>query len=74
MGLEVDGSRAFPPHCHRREPAAGLCPLRLDQEESQCRAHAIQLLTLRDDAIAGLTLFLDPRLFAAFGLPAIRPI
>ena len=52
-----------------RQPAFALYVC--DQEESQCRAHAIQLLTLRDDAIAGLTLFLDPRLFAAFGLPAI---
>ena len=26
----------------------------------------------QEDAIARLTLFLDPRLFAAFGLPAIR--
>ena len=28
----------------------------------------------QEDAIARLTLFLDPRLFAAFGLPAIRVI
>jgi RNA polymerase sigma-70 factor (ECF subfamily) len=33
-------------------------------------AHAIQVLTLRDDGIAALTGFRDPRLFGAFGLPA----
>jgi RNA polymerase sigma-70 factor, ECF subfamily len=51
-----------------RQPAFALYVC--DQQESQCQAHAIQLLTLKDDAIARLTLFLDPRLFAAFGLPA----
>jgi RNA polymerase sigma-70 factor (ECF subfamily) len=35
------------------------------------RAHAIQLLTFEDDAIAALTNFRDPALFAAFGLPAV---
>jgi RNA polymerase sigma-70 factor (ECF subfamily) len=43
------------------------------QEEPECRAHGIALLTLLDDAIAVLTVFRDPRLFAAFGLPAVLP-
>jgi RNA polymerase sigma-70 factor (ECF subfamily) len=42
-------------------------------EDPEYRAHAIVLLTLHDDAIAALTVFRDPRLFAAFGLPAIPP-
>jgi RNA polymerase sigma-70 factor (ECF subfamily) len=37
------------------------------------RAHSLQLLTLRDDAIAALTFFVDPQLFTAFGLPAVLP-
>jgi RNA polymerase sigma-70 factor (ECF subfamily) len=37
-------------------------------------AHSIWLLTLRDDAIAGLTGFIDARLFARFGLPAALPM
>jgi RNA polymerase sigma-70 factor (ECF subfamily) len=34
------------------------------------RAHSIQLLTQKGDQIAKLTLFKDPKFFAAFGLPA----
>ncbi len=37
---------------------------------SEWRAHAIQLVTLQGDAIAALTTFRDPQLFAAFGFPA----
>ena len=44
------------------------------QDEPQWRAHAIWLLTLQDDAIAALHGFFEPRLFAAFGLPAVLPI
>jgi RNA polymerase sigma-70 factor (ECF subfamily) len=36
-------------------------------------AHAIWLPAPRDGAIAALTGFVDPRLFAAFGLPAVLP-
>lgn len=36
-------------------------------------AHSIQVLTLGPDAISALTLFVDPRLFGAFGLPLILP-
>jgi RNA polymerase sigma-70 factor (ECF subfamily) len=43
------------------------------RETPEWRAHALQLLTLQDDAIAVLTTFRDTRLFAAFGLPAILP-
>jgi RNA polymerase sigma-70 factor, ECF subfamily len=36
-------------------------------------AHSIHVLTLEDDAISTMTLFLEPRLFAAFGLPGVLP-
>jgi RNA polymerase sigma-70 factor (ECF subfamily) len=36
-------------------------------------AHSIQVLTLARDAIATMTLFVEPRLFAAFGLPLVLP-
>jgi RNA polymerase sigma-70 factor (ECF subfamily) len=36
-------------------------------------AHALWLPALRDGAITALTGFVDPRLFAAFGLPAVLP-
>jgi len=32
-------------------------------------AHSIQVLTLEEGSIAALTVFLEPRLFQAFGLP-----
>ncbi|MBV8927510.1 MAG: sigma-70 family RNA polymerase sigma factor [Mycobacteriaceae bacterium] len=35
-------------------------------------AHAIHVLTTGADRIAGITVFLDPALFAAFGLPGSR--
>jgi RNA polymerase sigma-70 factor (ECF subfamily) len=37
------------------------------------RAHAIWLPSLRDDGLAALTGFIEPHLFAAFGLPAVLP-
>jgi len=39
-------------------------------------AHAIHVLTLEQDLISRLTLFVEPvgpRLFAAFGLPLVLP-
>src|SRR5262249_6091981 len=36
--------------------------------------HGIWVLALHDDAIASVTGFFDPRLFAAFGLPAALPV
>jgi len=38
------------------------------------RAHALWLPTFQDEAIAVLTGFIDPRLFAAFDLPAVLPL
>jgi RNA polymerase sigma-70 factor (ECF subfamily) len=36
------------------------------------RAHAIHVLTAGTDGISALTVFLDPALFAVFGMPATR--
>jgi RNA polymerase sigma-70 factor, ECF subfamily len=54
-----------------RQPAFAL--YRGSREDPEYRAHGIELLTLRDDAIAVLTIFRDPGLFAAFGLPPVLP-
>ncbi|HET9001402.1 MAG TPA: sigma-70 family RNA polymerase sigma factor [bacterium] len=35
--------------------------------------HSIHVLTLQDDAIAALTMFQAPKVFAAFGLPGVPP-
>ncbi|MET9409909.1 sigma-70 family RNA polymerase sigma factor [Streptomyces sp. NPDC002935] len=37
------------------------------------RAHSVQVLTVEEGGVARLTVFLDPELFAAFGLPRILP-
>ncbi|MFE9882069.1 sigma-70 family RNA polymerase sigma factor [Streptomyces sp. NPDC005784] len=37
------------------------------------RAHSVQVLTVEECGVARLTVFLDPGLFAAFGLPRILP-
>jgi len=36
-------------------------------------AHSIHVLTLEDDAISAMTLFLDPHVFTDFGLPEFLP-
>jgi RNA polymerase sigma-70 factor (ECF subfamily) len=41
-------------------------------EDRVMRAHSIHVLTPGADGIAGITVFLDPELFAAFGLPSTR--
>jgi RNA polymerase sigma-70 factor (ECF subfamily) len=60
---------------HRLVPAAAngqpaFAVYRLDDERGTLDAHAIQVVTIRDGAIAVLTMFRDPRLFGPFGLPA----
>ena len=59
------------PIAANRQPAFAL--YRSGREDPECRAHGIELLTLQDDAITVLTIFRDPRLFAAFGLPTVLP-
>jgi RNA polymerase sigma-70 factor (ECF subfamily) len=63
------GSSRLVPIAANRQPAFAL--YRSAQDDPERRAHGIELLTLQDDAIAVLTVFRDPRLFAAFGLPAV---
>ena len=46
---------------------------RSDGEGSEWRAFAIQVLTLRGDAIAAITNFVDADLFRPFGLPLALP-
>lgn len=41
--------------------------------DGQWHAHSIHVLTLNHEAISRLTLFIEPRLFAVFGLPLILP-
>jgi RNA polymerase sigma-70 factor (ECF subfamily) len=65
------GSSRLVPIAANRQPAFAL--YRSAQDDPERRAHGIELLTLQDDAIAVLTVFRDPRLFAAFGLPAVLP-
>jgi RNA polymerase sigma-70 factor (ECF subfamily) len=59
------------PIAANRQPAFALYHRGPDGSEFQ--AHGIWLLTLQGEAIAALTGFLEPRLFAAFGLPLILP-
>jgi RNA polymerase sigma-70 factor (ECF subfamily) len=59
------------PIAANRQPAFAL--YRGSRDDPEARAHGIELLTLQDDAIAVLTVFRDPRLFAAFGLPTVLP-
>jgi RNA polymerase sigma-70 factor (ECF subfamily) len=41
--------------------------------DGQWHAHSIHVLTLEQGAIATMTLFIEPRLFEAFGLPSTLP-
>ena len=59
------------PTAANRQPAFALYSRRRGGVD--WRAHSIQVLTLHDESIAALTLFVSPHLFAAFGLPAVVP-
>ena len=59
------------PVAANRQPAFAL--YQSGMEGSQLKAHAIELLTLEEDAIAVLTIFRDLHLFTAFGLPTVLP-
>jgi RNA polymerase sigma-70 factor (ECF subfamily) len=41
--------------------------------DKRWNAHSIHVLTLENDAISAITLFLEPRLFQGFGLPSLLP-
>ncbi len=62
---------ALVPTAANRQPAFAV--YHRSQEGPEYQAHAINLLTLQGDTITALTIFRDPRLFAAFGLPALLP-
>jgi RNA polymerase sigma-70 factor (ECF subfamily) len=47
---------------------------RPDDERTSLEAHAIQVLTVRQGAIAAITHFREPRVFARFALPATLPL
>jgi RNA polymerase sigma-70 factor (ECF subfamily) len=59
------------PTAANRQPAFGLYSRA--KNGSDWRAHSIQLLLLRGDAIAAVTSFKDADLFAAFDLPSVLP-
>jgi RNA polymerase sigma-70 factor, ECF subfamily len=44
-----------------------------DDDAGTYEAHVIDVLTLRGDRIAAITAFIDPKLFATFGLPTEFP-
>jgi RNA polymerase sigma-70 factor (ECF subfamily) len=44
-----------------------------DPDSSVFVAHGIQILTLRDDAVAAITVFRDAGLLSRFGVPATVP-
>lgn len=46
---------------------------RFDQDRSEWRGFAVQVLTLQEDTISAVAHFLAPRLFIAFGLPDVLP-
>jgi RNA polymerase sigma-70 factor (ECF subfamily) len=59
------------PTAANRQPALAL----YDRPEGahEWREHGMQVLTVRDGAIAAVTVFRAPGLIQAFGLPAVRP-
>jgi RNA polymerase sigma-70 factor (ECF subfamily) len=44
-----------------------------DEEAGRYLAQVIDVLTLRGDRIAAITAFIDPEMFARFGLPREYP-
>jgi RNA polymerase sigma-70 factor (ECF subfamily) len=59
------------PTAANRQPA--LASYGRSRGSAEWRAHGIQLLTIRNDAVTVVTIFRDPRLFATFGLPTLLP-
>jgi RNA polymerase sigma-70 factor (ECF subfamily) len=72
----VDGHGPFRlvPTAANRQPALAMYRRGPEGPEGpEGQAFAIVVLTLQDDAIAAVTTFVEPRLFAAFGLPPVWP-
>ena len=66
-----EGPLRLVPTAANRQPA--FAAYRRGRDRPEWRIHALQLLTLDDDAIAVLTVFVDWRLLASFGLLAVLP-
>jgi RNA polymerase sigma-70 factor, ECF subfamily len=68
--LHAPGDFRLVPVAANGQPAVGAY---LREPDGVHRAHAIQVLTVRAAGITRIDSFLDPGLFAAFGLPATYP-
>jgi RNA polymerase sigma-70 factor (ECF subfamily) len=60
------------PAAANRQPAFAMYRRDVDGQ-GRPRGHSIQVLTVRDGAIAAMTHFRDTRLFTSFGLPVVLP-
>jgi RNA polymerase sigma-70 factor (TIGR02960 family) len=69
-GGALDEIRLLPTRANRQPAVAGYL---LDREAGIHRAYGLMVLTLDGDAIAEITGFADPTLFALFGLPTKLP-
>jgi RNA polymerase sigma-70 factor (ECF subfamily) len=65
----VGAAERLVPTAANRQPAFAM--YRRGADGPTLRAHGIWLLTFEGEEIAALTAFLDPRLFATFGLPPV---
>jgi RNA polymerase sigma-70 factor (ECF subfamily) len=68
---KICGGLRLVPTAANGQPA--LAVYELSAADGRWAAHSIHVLTVEDDAISSMTLFLDPRLFHAFGLPLLLP-
>ncbi len=64
------GGLRLVPTAANRQPAFAVYERGAD---GRFAAHSVQVLALAGDAIAAMTLFLEPRLVPAFGLPPVLP-
>ena len=69
-GPRADHLRLVPTAANAQPAFAVYRPV---HERGLLEAHAIQVLTVREGAIAAITHFRDPRVFARFDLPTTRP-
>ena len=56
---------------YRRELIAHCYRMTGSLDEAEDRAHAVQVLEPRAAGLGRITIFLDPALFASFGLPPV---
>jgi RNA polymerase sigma-70 factor (ECF subfamily) len=65
------GDTRLVPTLANRQPA--FAQYDYDPKGPEWHAHAVHLLTSQDDSVAALTLFRDPQVLVAFGLPPVTP-